>query len=541
MYGQENKTTAVTVGLFEIFEIIFGAALRPMIVKDEQSRFVYLNPPACKLLSRKREEVLGRSDHDFLSEAAADRIKLLDQEILKSGEARLFEEEIVVSDGEARTFLTHKRRTMVPTTEGMKTLLIVIIEDVTDLRRAEKVLRASEEHYRSLIELHPHTPWVADANGEVLELGPEWEQVSGKLVRDALGSGWASALHPDDLRGVQERWGRCVATGTPFDLLFRIQAPSGGYRWYRSRAAARKNDQGQALKWYGLLEDVHDRQLALEALQASEQQLRRHSEELEKVVDARTAEVREKNAELDRLLQQERAVNALQRRFVAMISHEFRTPLSVIDAAAQRIARTKSAVTPEFLLDKSLQIRGATTRMVELMESILAAGRLETGTISITKRPCSLADVIRECAARRSEISKSHKIQLQIDNLPPTICADTDALERVFSNLLSNAVKYSPNSSDIQVRGWMEGTSAFVSVKDSGIGMDSDDLPKLFQPYFRARSSTGIAGTGIGLNIVREILEMHDGDITVSSALGQGTTFTVALPIELAKEQQKVA
>jgi PAS domain S-box-containing protein len=511
-----------------------------MIVKDDQSRFIYLNQPACRLLGRTREEVLGCSDHHFLSDASAQRIRQIDLEILNSGEGRLFEEEISASNGEARRLLTHKRRVVMPTAHGMKTLIIVVIEDVTDLRRAEKVLRDSEEHYRSLIELHPHTPWVADADGEVLELGPEWEQVSGKLVRDALGSGWASALHPEDVAGVQQAWTKCISSGAPFDLLFRIETPSGDFRWYRSRGAARKDDQGNVLKWYGLLEDVHDRQLAVQALQASEHRLRQHSEELEKVVDARTAEVREKNAELDKLLQQERAVNALQRRFVAMISHEFRTPLSVIDAAAQRIARTKSAVTQEFLIEKSVQIRGATTRMVDLMESILSAGRLETGTISITKGPCPIADVIAECAARRAEISKSHKIQVELEGLPPTIFGDTDALERVFSNLLSNAVKYSPNSSAVLVRGWLEGANALVSVTDSGIGMDSDDLPKLFQPYFRARSSTGIAGTGIGLNIVREILELHGGSISVSSVLGQGTTFTVTLPIT-AEDQQKVA
>jgi PAS domain S-box-containing protein len=147
-----------------------------MIVKDDQSRFIYLNQPACRLLGRKREEVLGCSDHGFLSDASAQRIRQIDLEILDSGGGHLFEEEIIASNGEARRLLTHKRRVVVPTADGMKTLIIVVIEDVTDLRRAEKVLRASEEHYRSLIELHPHTPWVADADGEVLEVGPEWER-----------------------------------------------------------------------------------------------------------------------------------------------------------------------------------------------------------------------------------------------------------------------------------------------------------------------------------------------------------------------------
>ncbi|MFN7092289.1 MAG: PAS domain-containing protein, partial [Allorhizobium sp.] len=192
-------------------------------------------------MAGKREEVLGCSDHDFLSDASAQRIRQIDLQILDSGEGHLLEEEIIVSNGEARTLLTHKRRVVVPTADGKKTLIIVVIEDVTNLRRAEKVLRASEEHYRSLIELHPHTPWVADADGEVLELGPEWEHVSGKLVRDALGSGWASALHPEDVAGVKQTWANCVATGAPFDLLFRIETPLGDFRWHRSRAAARKD------------------------------------------------------------------------------------------------------------------------------------------------------------------------------------------------------------------------------------------------------------------------------------------------------------
>jgi PAS domain S-box-containing protein len=538
---EELQTAEVRAGLFEVFEIIFGSALRPVIVKDEQLRFVYLNEAACQIIGHGREKILGRTDFDFLPEATAHQKRLVDQEMLATAKSSLFEEEITDAAGQVKTFVAHKRVAHMPTAAGMETLLIAINEDVTELRRTEQVLRASEEHHRSFVELHPHTPWLADANGEVLELGPEWEQVSGKGVPEALGVGWSSALHPDDVGDVQKTWASSVEQGSRLDVLFRVGAPSAGYRWYRSRAAARRDDKGQIVRWYGLLEDVHDRQLALQALQASEQRLRQHSDELEKVVDARTAEVREKNAELDRLLQQERAVNALQRRFVAMISHEFRTPLSVIDAAAQRLARTKATITTDFLVEKSAQIRGATTRMVELMESILAAGRLETGTIAIIRHPCSLAEVVNECAARRAEISKSHRIQIDLKNLPPIVSADKDALERVFANLFSNAVKYSPAASDIYVRGWMKGANAYVSVRDCGIGMDNDDLPKLFQPYFRARSSTGIAGTGIGLNIVREIVELHGGDISVSSTLGQGTTFTVTLPIETAIEQQKVA
>lgn len=522
----------------ELLEDLFEGAPRPTIIKDGESRFLFLNGKACEMFRVKLDDLLGRTDHDFLPADEAARIQEVDAGVLATGEERLFEEEVTGPDGSTRTLLTHKRRSFVPVPGGKKPVIIVVISDITELRRAEQVLRASEEHYRSLVELHPQTPWLADAEGNVIEVGPGWQNASGREVGEALGRGWEKTLHPKDLPEVVEKWETAVKTGVPFDMIYRIGTAKGRYRWYRNRAAARLDANGMIVRWYGLLEDVHDRQLALKALQASERRLRQHRDELEKVVQARTAEVQEKNIELDRLLQHERGINALQRRFVGMISHEFRTPLAVIDGAAQRLTRTKTAVTPQFLEGKALQIKGAVARMVELMESILAAGRLETGTIAINKEASSLSEILRQSIASRAEISKSHRISHDLERLPALQMIDRAAIERVFSNLLSNAVKYSPAGSEIRVSGWKDGRRVLVSVADAGIGMDADDLPKLFEPYFRARSATGIAGTGIGLNIVKEIVELHGGSISVQSVLGQGTTFTVELPFEEIKRQQ---
>ncbi|CDN52569.1 PAS/PAC sensor signal transduction histidine kinase [Neorhizobium galegae bv. officinalis bv. officinalis str. HAMBI 1141] len=522
----------------ELLEDLFEGAPSPTIIKDEESRFLFLNSKACEMFGVGLGDILGRTDRDFLPAGEAERIREMDAGVLATGEERLFEEKVTGPDGSARTLLTHKRRSFVPTAAGKKPVLIVVISDITELRHAETVLRASEEHYRSLIELHPQTPWLADALGNVVEVGPGWQNASGREVGEALGRGWEKTLHPKDLPEVIAKWGSSVKTGAPFDMIYRIGTARGRYRWYRNRAAARLDGNGGVVRWYGLLEDVHDRQLALKALQSSERRLRQHRDELEKIVLDRTAEVQEKNIELDRLLQHERGINALQRRFVGMISHEFRTPLAVIDGAAQRLTRTKTAVTPQFLEGKALQIKGAVARMVELMESILAAGRLETGTIAINKQASSLSAILRQCIASRAELSKSHTISHNLDAIPALQMIDRDAIERVFSNLLSNAVKYSPAGSNIHVSGWKDGGRVVVSVTDSGIGMDADDLPKLFEPYFRARSATGIAGTGIGLNIVKEIVELHGGSISVRSILGRGTTFTVDLPFEEVRQQQ---
>ncbi|MGO8484550.1 sensor histidine kinase, partial [Rhizobium leguminosarum] len=104
---------------------------------------------------------------------------------------------------------------------------------------------------------------------------------------------------------------------------------------------------------------------------------------------------------------------------------------------------------------------------------------------------------------------------------------DRSAMEQVFTNLISNAVKYSPNAPDIHFRARADEKTVEIAISDSGIVMDAEDLPKLFQPYYRALSATGIAGTGIGLNVVKQVVELHGCTVEVTSELGKGTTFTI--------------
>ncbi len=264
----------------------------------------------------------------------------------------------------------------------------------------------------------------------------------------------------------------------------------------------------------------------------AEVELRRHRDQLEQAVLSRTAELEEKSRQLEEALEQERQVNVLQRQFVSMASHEFRTPLAVIDAAAQRMERRKDKLDVAFIEEKTGQIRKSVSRIVDLMEGILSSGRLEAGKVEIRAHDCSLHNLLTDCVGRRQEIARAHKISLNLDGIPETICADEMALEQVFANLLSNATKYSPNAPQIDVFGTTEGDNVLISVRDRGIGMDAGDLPQLFQRYFRARTSTGIAGTGIGLNVIKQMVELHGGNVSVVSHPGKGSTFTVTLPIK---------
>lgn len=263
----------------------------------------------------------------------------------------------------------------------------------------------------------------------------------------------------------------------------------------------------------------------------AEIELIHHRNLLEDAVHQRTTELMLQTAKLEAALDSEKHINEQQRQFVTMASHEFRTPLTIIDGAAQRLMRKRGDVTPDFIQEKTEQIRSSVDRMVQLMESILAAERLKSGKLEFCTGECDLRDIVLQCVRRQAEYSPKHQISTDVDGLPEAFCGDALALMQVFTNLLSNAVKYSPQAPDIFVKGWIEDGMAVIEIKDCGLGIDRDDLPRMFQLYFRARTSSGIAGTGIGLNLVKQIVELHDGDISIDSMKGEGTAFTVKLPL----------
>ena len=232
-------------------------------------------------------------------------------------------------------------------------------------------------------------------------------------------------------------------------------------------------------------------------------------------------------------LAKEIELSKLQREFVSMTSHEFRTPLAIIDGTAQRMKSQvdKNRLTPEVAVKRIEKIRAAVKRMTRLMESTLMAAQMEEGKVAVEIEPCNLKTIVAEACARQKEIAPEHIVSCNLTDLPETIQADPGALEQVFANLLSNAVKYAPPATDINVNVFKDQDHVVICVRDHGLGIDENDLPRLFERFFRAKTSIGTAGTGIGLSLVKSLVEMHSGTVKVESQKGEGSTFTIRLPI----------
>lgn len=252
---------------------------------------------------------------------------------------------------------------------------------------------------------------------------------------------------------------------------------------------------------------------------------------LEKVVAARTRALEEQAIQLAESLEKEKQYNALQHEFVSMVSHEFRTPLAIIDSTAQRIERRKETMTPDDLGQRVGKVRNAVKRLTVLIDDTLSMSRLEAGRIAIRPQPTDLGALLNEVRDQQQQMTRRHHIHMDIAALPETVVVDPELMRQVFINLLSNAVKYSPDADLVEVTGRCDDDGAVViAVRDYGLGIPAQDQPRLFDRFFRATNVTGIAGTGIGLNLVKRLVELHAGTMAFDSVEGEGTTFTLRLP-----------
>jgi len=216
--------------------------------------------------------------------------------------------------------------------------------------------------------------------------------------------------------------------------------------------------------------------------------------------------------------------------FIGMVSHELKTPLTSLNGYIQ-LLQTKAEGKGDKFTSGALATAGKQVKkMTTMINGFLNISRLESGKIVLNKSTIRLDELVKAVIEETMVITTSHIISFNC-NTPTTLSGDYDKISNVVSNLLSNAIKYAPNNQDIEVKCQLIGGMAQISVRDQGPGIASEQLPQLFERYYRAETNHTISGFGIGLYLSSEIIERHNGKIWATSEIGKGSTFYFQLPL----------
>lgn len=220
----------------------------------------------------------------------------------------------------------------------------------------------------------------------------------------------------------------------------------------------------------------------------------------------------------------------MQRRLIAILSHEVRTPLTTIDGQAFRLAKRHDLARPDEIRTRSDKIRAAVRRVNDIIERIGLSSTVGAGDVILEPSGVNLRGLVLQAVQEVVDNAPQAQLDLDLAGLPASIPGDAGLLHHVVANLLANALQFSGDPAVVSVSGRVQGGEVVLAVADRGIGIDEDERKRIFAAYYRGRNSQGVSGAGIGLYLVDHFVRMHGGRVAVAPRTGGGTVFTIHLP-----------
>jgi PAS domain S-box-containing protein len=472
-----------------------------LITRLSDAAVLSANTPLCEMFTIPPEKLLGLPARNFVYDRRTFRRLVL--EVHRTGRVQNAEVEVVRATGE-RFWVVVAMRLM---TFGGEPALVTGFYDVTERMRIERELRDSEARFRQIAENIHEVFWMSDATaGGAFYVSPAYEEIWGRTTASLLSNpgSFIQTVHPDDRAHVLDFFAR-QRQGVPAFAEYRIIRPDGTIGWIWDRAFPVHDEAGRVYRIVGVAEDATSRKQA--------------------------------EIELHRALQTEKELGELKSRFISMTSHEFRTPLAGILSAAELLEHYGHKWADDKKQHYLRQIQTSVKNMTDLLEEVLIIGQGEARQIEFHPAPLELDRFCRDLVEELQLSYPTHTIDFTstVDGCRPAL--DEQLLRRILVNLLSNAVKYSPNAGSIEFEVTTGGNDFVFRVIDRGLGIPPEARARLFGNFFRAGNVTGIPGTGLGLSIVKQAVDRHGGSIQYTSAINQGTTFVVTLPVSSSPTQ----
>lgn len=375
----------------------------------------------------------------------------------------------------------------------------------------------SLRRYRNLAESIPHIVFRSSPLGELEFHNELWTEYTGLSISVSAGLGWNAAILQADLQKTKDAWRAAVDSDGRFEAECRIRRHDGAYRWHWLKAEPERCESGKVIAWLGTCTDIEDRK-------SFETKMREAQTVAESANDAKT-------------------------HFLANMSHEIRTPLNAIMGFTELLMDPN--ISPEEQFKSVSIVRRNCHQLMKIVDEILDISKVEAGELVTEKIETSVVDLLNEVRMLLMVQARKKGVELDFETttaIPLKVLTDSTRLRQVILNIVGNALKFTQDGS-IGVRASFEsiaGGRSFlnITVADTGLGIDERHAEKIFQPFSQADSSTTriFGGTGLGLALSRRLARAMGGDLTLTkSEPGQGSTFLIAIEVELPKEVDWVA
>ncbi len=360
-------------------------------------------------------------------------------------------------------------------------------------------LEESEHLFRALANSIPNLTWMARPDGWIYWYNEQWYDYTGTTPEQMQGWGWQDVHDSASLPDVTREWQRSIATGTPFEMVFPLRGADGQFRRFLTRVNPVRDSRGEVVHWFGTNTDVEAERRATEAN--------------------------------DSLREAAETANRAKDEFLAMLGHELRNPLSPILTALQlmRLRGSDESQRERTIIER--QVR----HLTRLVDDLLDVSRIARGKVELKRETVEMAEIVAAALEMTSPLleQRTHSITVKLPRRGLAVEGDATRLSQVVSNLITNAAKYTPSGGSITISGEAVQGEVILSVRDTGVGIAPEVLPRIFDLFIQGAQAIDRSqgGLGLGLTIVRNLVERHGGSVSArSDGAGTGAEFVIRLP-----------
>ena len=492
----------------------FNTANNPIFGIDSKGLVNEWNQTTEKITGFTKKEVMGKDlVKTYITEDYQEQVKEVLDNALNGEETANYEFPLFTKDNNRVMVLLNSSSRRDAT--GKIIGVLGVGQDITEMDELRTKSESVAKELRQFIETANAPIFGIDSKGKVNEWNQTAEKITGFTKKEVMGKDLVKTYITEDYQEqVKEVLDNALNGEETANYEFPLFTKDNNRVMVLLNSSTRRDATGKIIGVLGVGQDITD--------------LNEYRENLEaKIIGI----VKERTEELEVMLEKEKELGLLKSSFVSMASHQFRTPLAVIQSNAQlfeMLSNSGKEVAPEKYVQISDRIRGEISKMTELMDEVLILGKLASGNVHFDPQELDLVEFCNSMIEQFNMIQKDGRtLDFEMKGKPYNVKLDSKLLTHSLTNIISNAFKYSLGKENPTLKVTYETKAFSLMVLDKGIGIPKEDMQDLMQPFFRGNNSIGIQGTGLGLSIAKEYIDVNKGVLIVKSTEGLGSSFEI--------------